>query len=118
MQCPIYDFNTWLATQGENFPVDESRFTSVFNTWLMTSPTGQFHLTNLNIGLIGGVVKFHRIHIKTKGNILQDYNQKFPLYQEWESYRDSMNLNSPSGLNKAFQSAGEAWPFMMLERAF
>ena len=63
-------------------------------------------------------MKFIKVSARTKGNFYGNYDEKFAIYQQWESYKDKTNLESSFGLNRAFETAGEVWPFMMLEKAF
>lgn len=46
-----------------------------------------------------------RISLRSKVNRKDNYDQKFPFYQQWESFIGKTNLDNSPGLNKAFQSA-------------
>lgn len=82
----------------------------------MATTTGQSQYTDNLIGYVNGKLLFIRVIALTVEARFQGYDKLYPVYEDWEDLKDAYNKNSPSGVNKAIQTAGYDWAWLVTER--
>jgi len=116
VRCFMADFKNWLeATEGAGaFPTEPDQFHTKMADFRQT-PIGFYHVVNDRIGYIGSEFKYCSIYAVADG-AFEPYEDMFPLWEKWDDLIKDFNNNSPTGMNKSYQTSF-MWQFMIKEKA-
>ena len=103
--CWIDDFETYITGVGGTFPTTEADFITAVQSFVANDDKGEEYLDDNFIGAVNGEFKFTVIDATSIGIPHKPYKIMNPLYEWWEEFKDNLNANSGTGLNKAFQTA-------------
>lgn len=120
VNCFIRDFKNWLQQNNQSFPVKEKEFSIRMLEWVFSDKNAMRHLTNLELGVANDPLRinFLKFQAISQGEPTFSYNEKYPIYEDWEQLVKDFNANAPTSLSPIFQSAGDTWCWMMTEKAF
>ncbi|CDW73800.1 resistance-nodulation-cell division superfamily [Stylonychia lemnae] len=120
LSCFILDFHNYLMKKELQFPVAKNNFMKSLLKWLISDPLAQNHLKNLEIGIDQKLSKINyvKVRITSMGGTNDNYDKKYPIYQDWQGVADQFNLNSPIQVKGVFQSAYDNWAWIITEKAF
>ena len=109
--CWIQDF---LDTQNGGNTIPQSSFYTQLEAYINTT-TGQDQYNEDLIGYISGQLKFIRIKALSPESPDQGYEDINPIYEDWEDLKNLYNSGSGQGINKAYQSAGYPWAWLVTQ---
>ena len=113
VECWVQDF--WNEMNGGS-PVPQSQFYTQLDAYINTTQIGQDQYNDYMIGYINGELRFMRIKSLSPDDESQGYDQMNSLYNNWENLMQSYNQGSPQGINRAFQSGGYQWAWLVTQR--
>mmetsp|Transcript_30331 Transcript_30331/g.34452 ORF Transcript_30331/g.34452 Transcript_30331/m.34452 type:complete len:967 (+) Transcript_30331:157-3057(+) len=112
--CFIEDFKSWIIdTKNETFPVPEAEFNTKMKEFL--AGAGNEHSVQGRVGYVGNDLRYVFVQAVALGE-WSPYKVMHPRWRKWEDFMDSLNANSPAGLNNGFQTS-DMWQWMITERA-
>ena len=114
--CWIDPFVAYLASQGATFPVeDKAAFEALLAAFTSETDIGRYHHSQNDVGFIDDRLVFMRYRVKSAGGILDPYSLKHPNWLGWDAERLKFNEGAPPGINKATETAGLDWCYMITE---
>ena len=115
VKCWVEDF---VNAQNGGNPVPQADFYTRLNDYITNNSTGVEQFSDNLIGLIDGTLRFSIIQAIANAERFQGYEETFPVYEDWEALKNQYNADSPTGVNKAIQTAKQAWAFLQTEKEF
>ena len=97
-------------------PVPQSQFYTQLDNYINNTQTGQDQYNDYLIGYINGELRFMRIKSLSPTKGTQGYDVVNKAYNDWEDLMNSYNRDSPEGINKAYQSGGHSWAWLVTQQ--
>ena len=113
VECWVQDF--WNEMNNGS-PVPQSQFYTQLDAYINNTQIGQDQYNDYLIGYINGELRFMRIKSLSPEDQSQGYDRMNSLYNDWENLIKSYNGGSPQGINKAYQSGGYPWAWLVTQR--
>ena len=113
VECWVQDF--WNEMNNGS-PVPQSQFYTQLDAYINTTQIGQDQYNDKMIGYIDGELRFMRIKSLSPEDESQGYDQMNALYDKWEKQMKSYNQGSFRGIDKAYQTGGYSWAWLVTQR--
>ncbi len=126
LSCWPRALSVYLNDTGRTFPylnstdaaVQRGAFFDLLKNQFCKDLSNAAFCTAGRIGFLQGRVAFAEVVFKTNLEPFQPYATNYPVYESWQEFVDERNAAAPAGVNNALQTAGQAWQWMISERAF
>jgi len=126
LSCWPRSLSEYLNSTGRVFPyvnstdaaVQRGAFFDLLKDSFCKDPVYSSICNAGRIGFLSGRLVFAEVVFKTNLEPFQPYSTNYPVYEAWQDFIDARNAASPAGVNNALQTAGQAWQWMISERAF
>ena len=114
VKCFMEDFRDWVVINGDTFPVPAAQFFNKFINFTVSDEKGIILRKEYYIGIGkeegNEKIKLLRIKAESSAEDIEHPDYLYPIYEDWEDLKDSINPNNPEGMNKMLEVCQDwAW---------